>query len=352
MFLDRVIEIIFPGKENFVKFIFQFVLFVILAILLIIFSKKFSQIKTDSLFFKILQLLVRSIYVPLIIFFLVGILANENNFFLSYTDEYIVFIIRKFKVISFTWLSWLCFVNIIRNIEEIISKTKSDESKIKLLNILITVVKISAYIILTLMILRIFGFNISTIIEKAGGSTAIITSIFILMYRSQVSNILTGFTLLLNKNFRVGNRMVFPEKNISGRIMSIGLNKTMILNDEEKVVVYPNSFLSNTPYYSLSDFKNSLIKIKVFIDNKSYDKVDNVVTDIRNSIVENSIVNKNLRISVFVNEIDLNGALILQVEYFVKCVNLERLKSEKHSLLLNILEICSKNKCSIYEMSK
>ena len=246
----------------------------------------------------------------------------------------------------------MCFVNIIRNIDGVISNTKSDESKIKLLNIAITVIKIFSYIVLVLMILKIFGFNIRGIIEKAGGSTAIITSIFILLYRSQVSNILTGFTLLLNKNFRVGNRMVFPEKNISGKILSIGLNKTIILTDEEKVVVYPNSFLSDTPYYILSEFKNSLINLKVFIDNKSYDKVDNVVKCIRNSIAENSIVNKNLRISVFVNEINLEGALVLQVEYFVKSVDFEKLRYEKQLLLINVLKICHENGCSVYRMYK
>ena len=352
MFLDRIIEMFFNDHGNFVKFIFYFIVYVVFSVSVFVFSKKFSQVKTNSLFFKILQLLVRSIYVPLIIFFLIGILANENNFFLSYTDEYIVFIIKKFKDISFTWLSWLCFVNIIRNIDGVISNTKSDESKIKLLNIAITVIKIFSYIVLVLMILKIFGFNIRGIIEKAGGSTAIITSIFILLYRSQVSNILTGFTLLLNKNFRVGNRMVFPEKNISGKILSIGLNKTIILTDEEKVVVYPNSFLSDTPYYILSEFKNSLINLKVFIDNKSYDKVDNVVKCIRNSIVENSIVNKNLRISVFVNEINLEGALVLQVEYFVKSVDFEKLRYEKQLLLINVLKICHENGCSVYRMYK
>ena len=352
MFFDKIIEIFPPEHWNFVRFIFYFISYAIFSVLLLIFKNRFCRQKTNSILLRILQLFVKSICIPLIIFCLVSILANENNFFLMYTDEYIVFIVKKFKDISFTWLSWLCFVNVIRNIQEIISNTRSDESKIKLLNISINIVKCFSYVVLLLMILKIFGFNIRGIIEKAGGSTAIITSIFILLYRSQFSNILTGFTLLLNKNFRVGKRMIFPEKKISGVVMSIRLNTTTILTDEQKVVVFPNSFLSDTPYYNLSEFKNSLISVQVYIDHKSYDKINDVIVCINKSIKENTIVNKNLRVSVFVNEINLNGALVLQAEYFVKSVDSEKIKYEKQWLLLKILEACTKNDCSIYEKYK
>ena len=73
---------------------------------------------------------------------------------------------------------------------------------------------------------------------------------------------------------------------------------------------------------------------------------------INKSIKENTIVNKNLRVSVFVNEINLNGALVLQAEYFVKSVDSEKIKYEKQWLLLKILEACTKNDCSIYEKYK
>ena len=339
----------FSDSKNSLKFLLTLCVFIVLVISSFIFKSKFLKLETSSRFVKILQFIVKSIHIPIVLFFTLNILSNEDNFFLQYIDEYFIVIIRKLNATGNIFLMWFCFANLTANVENILSNKDNDALERKLLTIVMKCIKFFSFIVITLMILRLFGFNIVSVIEKAGGSTAIITGAFLLIYKSQVSNVLSGLLILLNKTFKIGNRIVLPEKKISGKILDISLNKIKILSDDQKVITFPNSYLSNTPYYNLSECENSYIKETFCINHRDYGQIGIVIKSIYDIVDDINEVNKNLPVNIYVNEISDRSALLLNVEFFIKTTDSGKVRSTKQFLLLKSLDVLNKNSCHIFE---
>lgn len=346
------IQAFFNNNKNYVEFILLLCWYMFLIIATFILKLKFIKLKSNTTFVKILQVVVKSIYSPIIFFCLIHIVSNENNFFLQYIDEYFIIIIRKLKATGAVILIWFCFANLTANIESIIFKKGNDALEKKLLNLVIKFIKFFSYITIIFMILRLLGFNIVKVIENAGGSTAIITSALLLIYKSQVSNVFSGLLILLNKTFKIGNRISLPEKKISGKILDIGLSKIKILTDEQKVITFPNQYLSNTPYYNLSECNNSFIKKTFYLECEDYKKIDTVVKIIYDMVNQIHEINRDFPINIYLDEISEKSALLLNVEFFINTTESARIRDTKQFIILKSLEILMSNGCHIFKESK
>lgn len=342
----------FYANKDSIKFILYLVICTIVILVSYVLKVKFINLKSSSSFVKILQIIVKSIYTPIILFFVIDIVANEDNFFLQYIDEYFIIIIKKIKATGSVFLMWICFANLTSNVENALSSKDNDVLEKKLFTIIMKFIKIFSYVTLTLMVLRLFGFNIFGVIEKAGGITAIVTSAFLLIYRSQFSNIFSGFLILLNKTFKIGNKIILPEKKISGKILDIGLSKIKILTDDQKVITFPNSYLSNTPYFNLSECKDSFISETFNIDYKDYKKISTVDKLIYGAIMQIQEVNNNLPINVYISGMSDKSSILLKIEFFINTVDKKKIMDIKQLVILKSLEIFDASGCHIFDENK
>jgi small-conductance mechanosensitive channel len=92
----------------------------------------------------------------------------------------------------------------------------------------------------TVVVLQGFGYNISTLIVSLGiGSLAIG-----LAMQATLANMIAGFTIMLDRPFRIGDRISLSTGEI-GEVEEIGLRSTRIVTNDRSMLIVPNTMLVN-----------------------------------------------------------------------------------------------------------
>ena len=122
------------------------------------------------------------------------------------------------------------------------------------------IINIVLVILATMIVLDHFSVNIGSLIVSLGvGSLAIA-----LAAQETVANMISGFVILIDVPFRVGDRIRLPS-NEEGDVMSIGLRSTRILNYENNLIVVPNSELVKNKVINFS-FPNHSMRVMVDVN--------------------------------------------------------------------------------------
>jgi small-conductance mechanosensitive channel len=86
-----------------------------------------------------------------------------------------------------------------------------------------------------------FGFNISALLTAIGiGGLALS-----LAAQDTIANMISGVIILIDQPFRAGDRIEIQELNTWGDVASIGLRSTRIRTLDNRLVIVPNSSISN-----------------------------------------------------------------------------------------------------------
>lgn len=165
-----------------------------------------------------------------------GAAASELtvNQILDYADAilYIIVVILVVKVL----------LNIIRVVidwylEQLSTEGVSD-LKMTLGPLTSKVVNILVGMVGVIIVLDHFGINIGSLLVSLGvGSLAVA-----LAAQDTIANMIAGFVILVDRPFRVGDRIELATKEI-GDVQSIGLRSTKILNFDNNVIIIPNAEL-------------------------------------------------------------------------------------------------------------
>jgi small-conductance mechanosensitive channel len=92
-----------------------------------------------------------------------------------------------------------------------------------------------------IIILDHFGFNISALLTAIGiGGLALS-----LAAQDTIANMISGVIILIDQPFRAGDRIEIQELNTWGDVISIGLRSTRIRTLDNRLVIVPNSGISN-----------------------------------------------------------------------------------------------------------
>jgi MscS family membrane protein len=92
-----------------------------------------------------------------------------------------------------------------------------------------------------IMILDRLGFNISALLATIGiGGLALS-----LAAKDTIANMISGVIILIDQPFRVGDRIEIQELKTWGDVVSIGLRSTRIRTLDNRMVIVPNSGISN-----------------------------------------------------------------------------------------------------------
>jgi len=124
------------------------------------------------------------------------------------------------------------------------SDASFDDVLIPVLDVLAPVVIVG---VSTILMLRLLGADISTVILTTGGAAVIAG----LALRDTLGNILGGLTLLIDTPFRFGDLIIWD--NVVCQIRRIGLRVTTLYNTEDHSDIYvPNSVLAATKITNLT----------------------------------------------------------------------------------------------------
>jgi MscS family membrane protein len=104
-----------------------------------------------------------------------------------------------------------------------------------------------------IMVLGTFGVNVSSLLVFLGGSSVAIA----LAAQDTLSNMIAGFTIMIDKPFRVGDRIKLPSGEV-GDVYEIGLRSTKILDIENNTIINPNAELVKTKIINYSYPQNHM----------------------------------------------------------------------------------------------
>ena len=124
--------------------------------------------------------------------------------------------------------------------ESIASKTatKLDD---KLMPLARRIVKVMVWIVAFLMILPLYGINISALIATLGVSSLAIA----LAAQDTISNVISGFMIMVDSPFRVGDKVQIPSGEVV-IVLDIGVRRSRFLSEDKAIVIVPNLELSKS----------------------------------------------------------------------------------------------------------
>ena len=109
-----------------------------------------------------------------------------------------------------------------------------------------------------IMVLGTFGVNVSSLLVFLGGSSVAVA----LAAQETLSNMIAGFVIMIDRPFRVGDRIKLPSGEV-GDVYEIGLRSTKILDFDNNTIINPNGELVKTKIVNYSYPENH---IRVVVD--------------------------------------------------------------------------------------
>ncbi len=174
-------------------------------------------------------------------------LTIENVFFVVYVLVGFVFLWRLISRL-FKWYAG-----------ELAAKTETDLGD-QLLPILRRISLVILGLVVLSMVLQHFNVEISGLVATLGiGSLAIA-----LAAQASLSDIFSGFVIMVDRPFRIGDRIELQDLATWGDVTDIGLRSTRIRTRDNRMVIIPNSIIGKSLIINHS-FPNSHYRIEVSV---------------------------------------------------------------------------------------
>ena len=191
-------------------------------------------------------IIIKRSFMPLVIF----LLLITGGFFYKINVAHLMPIIirgsiKKFIItllaISAGFLAQRVIDGLVLWYGESIAKATSSTLDEELLPFLRKSLKIALWIIVIITVLPFYGVNVNALIATLGvGSLAIA-----LAAKDTISNIIAGFLIMIDRPFRMGDKVKIPSGEIV-TVLDIGIRRSTFLSDEKAVIIVPNLDLSKS----------------------------------------------------------------------------------------------------------
>ncbi|MFP4082523.1 MAG: mechanosensitive ion channel family protein [Candidatus Aminicenantes bacterium] len=229
----------FMAGNAYIKFLFTLAVALVIAFLAKLILKRVlkpltrkTKTKIDDLIIKIISSII--FYLILVLGLKVGLqyFEFETALYNSLIDTFLILLISFliFRIVHIFSVHW---------IKEWASKTESTADD-RLIPLMEKIVKVLVVILAVIFILDAWNVNISPFLATAGIAGLAIG----LAVRDSLVNILGGVQLVLDKTFKVGDKVQLESGEL-GVILDIGLRTTKLKTYDNEVIYIPNGYLAN-----------------------------------------------------------------------------------------------------------
>ncbi|MFC1576544.1 mechanosensitive ion channel family protein, partial [Candidatus Omnitrophota bacterium] len=118
------------------------------------------------------------------------------------------------------------------------TETKLDD---KLIPIFRRTAKVIIWIIAILLVLPLYGVNISALVAALGVSSLAIA----LAAQDTIANVIAGFLIMVDGPFKVGDKIKIPTGEVV-EVLDIGVRRSRFLAEDKAIVIVPNVDLSKS----------------------------------------------------------------------------------------------------------
>ena len=254
-FINEAIQ--FISENVYFRFIAIMVITLVIAFILKIFLKvvlkplvKKTTTKIDDIIVKSLSSLI--FYVVLLVAIKVGLQHFElrTTVLQSIVNTLLVLIVTIFLLRIISHLSQLWMKE-----WKFKTKTSADE---RLIPFLQKILKAVVIILAVIFAFNAWSINISPLLATAGIAGLAVG----LAVKDSLSNILGGLQLVLDRTFKVGDKVEL-ESGEMGVILDIGLRSTKLKTYDNEVVYIPNGYLANA---KIKNFTHPDVSIRVNVE--------------------------------------------------------------------------------------
>ncbi|MCK9407635.1 MAG: mechanosensitive ion channel [Bacteroidetes bacterium] len=168
-------------------------------------------------------------------------LTKQNEFFLSFLDYADMALYLVTVVIVASVLTRTVRTVISHGIRAISEKQKHEQFNLTLIPLVNRVVSIVIVAFTAIVVLEHFGQSVTSLITILGAGSLALG----LAAQETISNMISGFIIMIDRPFRVGDRVKIPSGE-TGDVYEIGLRSTKILDFDNNVLIVPNNELIKT----------------------------------------------------------------------------------------------------------
>ena len=183
---------------------------------------------------------------------------------LDFIFEQIDFELASFYFILF-WMigfavAWRVIAYLAKWYEKQMAATREIELGEQLMPFLRRVMLIILTVIVAIIFLDYFNIEVGGVVATLGiGSLAIA-----LAAQATLSDTISGFVIMIDRPFRIGDRVEMQELNTWGDVVDIGLRSTRIRTRDNRMVIVPNSVIGKSLIVNHS-YPNSEYRIQIHV---------------------------------------------------------------------------------------
>lgn len=224
------------------------------------------------------------------------------------------------------------FVNrLIRELEKNYLRSAVDETTVPFISKLL---RISVLITVVLMILQTLGVSVSGILAFGGiGGIAVGFAA-----KDLLANIFGSLMLHLDKPFEEGDWIRSPDQEIEGTVEKIGWRLTKIRTFDQRPLYVPNATFTNISVENAQRMHNRRIKETIGIRYQDAAKMDQIVADVRNMLINDPDIEVNRTLIVNFNSF-APSSLDFFIYTFTKTIDWIEYHAVKQRVLLEVLNI-------------
>jgi MscS family membrane protein len=202
--------------------------------------------------------------------------------------------------------------------------------------------KITIFVITTLIIIQILGFNISAILA-AGGAGGLVVGF---AAKDVFANLFGGLTVHLDKPFNIGDWIRCQEKSIEGIVEYIGWRHTRIRAFNANPIYVPNSIFTSAVVENPSRMTHRRIREFIGIRYCDITKMQIITDSVKNLMKNHSMIDQEKTIIVSFDKFN-NSSIDFLVYGFVRTNNWQIFSEAKQEILLSIAKIIEQNQAEI-----
>lgn len=161
---------------------------------------------------------------------------------------------------------------IIHTMRKIAERNKNDDFNQTLAPLVNRLITFTIVAFTVLIVMEHFGQNVASLLTILGAGSLALG----LAAQDTISNMISGFVIMIDRPFRVGDRVKIPGGEV-GDVVEIGLRSTKILDFDNNVLILPNNELVKTKIINFG-YPDSVIRVSVDVSVAYGSDVDQVKT--------------------------------------------------------------------------